>query len=98
QLARRARGGGGAARDGAPGPRRLRVRRVLRHARVDRRPRRGRAARGGRRDAAACGPAVRAVLRGRRRTLVVGALYVALGGALLSAVFDRAIVAADGGI
>ena len=51
-----------------------------------------------RRDAAACGPAVRAVLRGRRRTLVVGVLYVALGGAFLAAVFDRAIVDADGGI
>jgi hypothetical protein len=51
-----------------------------------------------RRDAAACPPAVRAVLGGRRRPLLVGALYVLLGGVLLAAVFDRAIVAADGGI
>jgi hypothetical protein len=51
-----------------------------------------------RRDAAACGPAVRAVLRGRHRPLVVGIVYVALLGALLAAVFDRAIVDADGAI
>jgi hypothetical protein len=50
-----------------------------------------------RRDAAACVPAVRAVLRGPRRPLLVGALYVALGGALVAAVFDRAIVATPEG-
>ncbi|MET0556478.1 MAG: hypothetical protein ABW221_25805 [Vicinamibacteria bacterium] len=50
-----------------------------------------------RRAAAACVPALRAVLRGPARTLVVGVLYVALGGALLAAVFDRAIVATPGG-
>jgi hypothetical protein len=51
-----------------------------------------------RRDAAACLPAVRAVLGGRRRTLAIGTAYVLLGGALLAAVFDRAIVSADGAI
>jgi hypothetical protein len=45
-----------------------------------------------RRDLAACLPAVRAVLGGPRRPLLVGALSVAVGGALLTAVFDRAIV------
>lgn len=51
-----------------------------------------------RRDAAACGPAVRAVLGGSGRTLAIGTAYVLLGGGLLAAVFDRAIVSADGGI
>lgn len=51
-----------------------------------------------RRDAAACLAAVRAALKGRRRTLVVGALYVVFGSALLTAVFDRALVETDGGI
>jgi hypothetical protein len=51
-----------------------------------------------RRDVAACLPAVRAVLRGPRRPLVVGVLYVALGGAFVAAVFDRAIVDAGQGI
>lgn len=43
-------------------------------------------------DAAAAGAAVRARLRGPRRPLAVGAVYLLLLGALLASVFDRAIL------
>lgn len=49
-------------------------------------------------DLAAAPAAVASVIRGPRRPLVVGALYVILLGALLVAVFDRAVVDSPAGL